>query len=419
MPAMSLALGLFLSMVALVASVIALLARARTAPEGADGRVARGRDRARRPGSSVLGRSARRLRRAIASHLEPAADTATAVARPRAAHRSPLGDVGRDRGHPGRSRSLPQVGLRQRVSGPGGESGRRGRGRTPDARRRAPASPPAGRPLSERRAGRRRARLSLPLPLRRSRSLWFDRARGRVHLDVRGHPAGHARGGPERATQHRRARGAGRTPHPGAPARGASRRAQPAGLPAGARRPRVAGRALPDVARAHPARLGRQRAAPAADALGRARGRASADSAAASLGALPRLPGCAAVSGAGDGAPERADRPDPRGSQRGRLLLGRLLHPGGHAAGPRGPLGGRARGAVSRGVGGLRLPCVRRPGAGPGARGCVVDLPHAGHPARPGCPVDHPRLGGRGRDAALARLAGPDLRGGLGWRSGT
>ncbi|HWO04793.1 MAG TPA: DUF2339 domain-containing protein, partial [Methylomirabilota bacterium] len=37
---MSLALGLFLSMVALVASVIALLARARTAPEGADGRVA-------------------------------------------------------------------------------------------------------------------------------------------------------------------------------------------------------------------------------------------------------------------------------------------------------------------------------------------------------------------------------------------
>ena len=37
---MSLALGLFLSMVALVASVIALLARARAAPEGADGRVA-------------------------------------------------------------------------------------------------------------------------------------------------------------------------------------------------------------------------------------------------------------------------------------------------------------------------------------------------------------------------------------------
>jgi uncharacterized membrane protein len=37
---MSLALGLLLSMVALVASVIALLARARTAPEGADGRVA-------------------------------------------------------------------------------------------------------------------------------------------------------------------------------------------------------------------------------------------------------------------------------------------------------------------------------------------------------------------------------------------
>src|SRR6266436_6351684 len=37
---MSLALGLFLSMVALVASVIALLARARSAPEGADGRVA-------------------------------------------------------------------------------------------------------------------------------------------------------------------------------------------------------------------------------------------------------------------------------------------------------------------------------------------------------------------------------------------
>src|SRR6266481_892205 len=37
---MSLALGLLLSMVALVASVIALLARARSAPEGADGRVA-------------------------------------------------------------------------------------------------------------------------------------------------------------------------------------------------------------------------------------------------------------------------------------------------------------------------------------------------------------------------------------------
>ena len=37
---MSLALGLLLSMVALVASVIALLARARTVPEGADGRVA-------------------------------------------------------------------------------------------------------------------------------------------------------------------------------------------------------------------------------------------------------------------------------------------------------------------------------------------------------------------------------------------
>ena len=37
---MSLALGLLLSMVALVASVIALLARARAAPEGADGRVA-------------------------------------------------------------------------------------------------------------------------------------------------------------------------------------------------------------------------------------------------------------------------------------------------------------------------------------------------------------------------------------------
>ena len=37
---MSLALGLLLSMVALVASVIALLARARTLPEGADGRVA-------------------------------------------------------------------------------------------------------------------------------------------------------------------------------------------------------------------------------------------------------------------------------------------------------------------------------------------------------------------------------------------
>ena len=40
MPAMSLALGLLLSMVALVASVIALLARARPAPERTDGRVA-------------------------------------------------------------------------------------------------------------------------------------------------------------------------------------------------------------------------------------------------------------------------------------------------------------------------------------------------------------------------------------------
>ena len=59
---------------------------------------------------------------------------------------------------------------------------------------------------------------------------------------------------------------------------------------------------------------------------GAARGPASAGSAAPSLGAVPRLPGRAAVPGAGDGPSEQADRPDPRGRQRGRLLLGRLLH---------------------------------------------------------------------------------------------
>ena len=118
------------------------------------------------------------------------------------------------------------------------------------------------------------------------------------------------------------------------------------------------------------------------------------------------------------GAAGRPDRSGAGGRQRGGLLLGGLRHARGLAPLVGGALRARPGRALPARGGGLRLPGPRRPRHRGPARGRVLDLPHPRHAAGAGWPVGHARLGGPGRDAAVARLAVPGAGGGLGWAGG-
>ena len=335
----------------------------------------------------------------------PAAARARAAARPRAAYRRALDHLGRRGRHPLRRLLLREVVHRERPDRPARPPGSRSLVRDHAPGRGARAPPPPRRAVSLGRALGIGARPLLPRALRGLRLLRPPAGRRRLRPDVHRHRARHRRRRRLRAPGDGGAGPPGRAPDTGAAGQAGAQRARAAGLSVRPRSSRAGHRALPHLDGAQPPGLGRHRAAAGADLPAAPRRAVSGGAARPALRALPALPPDAARPrvGAG-GASRRGGSPDRRGHG-GRLLLGRLRDARSLAAAARSAGGHGAGHPLHRACRLLPAPRPGRRRDGGRAHGRGVRLPHAGHPAGAQGPVDHARVGRRGRRAHLRRAA--------------